>query len=44
VKRVIDGHHGEIEVRSEPVANELAPQGKPHRNRFTLYLPLRQGR
>ena len=44
VKRVVDGHHGRIEVRSDLVANEVAPQGKTHRNRFTVYLPLRQRR
>jgi signal transduction histidine kinase len=44
-KRVIDRHHGRILIESE-LKTELDPdevtQGKPHRNRFIIYLPRRQ--
>lgn len=44
-KRVIDRHHGRIVIESE-LKTELDPEdeaeGKPHLNRFIVYLPRRQ--
>jgi signal transduction histidine kinase len=46
-KRVIDRHHGRIVIDSE-LKTELDPddetEGKPHLNRFIVYLPRRQPR
>lgn len=43
VKKVIDRHHGQIEVSSKLVAEDgVVSEGKPHRNRFTIYLPYQQ--
>jgi signal transduction histidine kinase len=39
VKRIIDRHKGRIEVDSRLRADEETPEGKPHLNRFTIYLP-----
>ena len=39
VKGVIDEHHGYIEVESLLVADDGSPEGRPHLNRFTIYLP-----
>jgi len=41
-KRVIDRHHGKIEVHSRLMSNESNPEGQPHLNRFTVLLPLVQ--
>jgi signal transduction histidine kinase len=44
-KRVIDRHHGRIviesELKTEPDLDD-GTQGKPHLNRFIIYLPRRQ--
>jgi|HubBroStandDraft_5_1064220.scaffolds.fasta_scaffold53694_3 signal transduction histidine kinase len=42
VKRVVDEHGGRIEVVSDPVASEASPEGSPHHNRFSVFVPLRQ--
>ncbi len=41
-KRVIERHRGRIEVESRLVAEEDTPEGRPHLNRFTIYLPYRR--
>jgi signal transduction histidine kinase len=42
VKRVIERHHGRIQVESELMADQQDPEGQPHLNRFTIYLPYEQ--
>ncbi|MGA2073732.1 MAG: HAMP domain-containing sensor histidine kinase [Terriglobia bacterium] len=42
VHRVIEAHHGRIEVQSELQAADSNPEFQPHHNRFTIYVPLRQ--
>lgn len=42
VKNIIERHHGRIEVDSRLVAEEDTLEGKPHVNRFTIYLPYQQ--
>ncbi len=44
VKRVIDRHQGRILVESELMADQQDPEGQPHLNRFTLYLPYDQAK
>lgn len=39
---VIKRHHGRIEVTSEHRSDELSPEGKPHHNRFFVFVPYRQ--
>lgn len=41
-RRVIERHHGKIKVESRLVADEETPEGQPHLNRFTIYLPYRR--
>lgn len=44
-KRIIDRHHGHIEVESRVdvnVAASVEEHGKPHLNRFSIYLPRTQ--
>lgn len=42
VKRVIDRHHGRIEVSSTPMSDLDQPHRQPHLNRFTISLPYEQ--
>jgi len=42
VKRVIERHHGRVQVESELMADQRDPEGQPHLNRFTLFLPYEQ--
>lgn len=42
VQQVIERHHGSIEVESTLMADTQDPLGRPHRNKFTVYLPYRQ--
>lgn len=39
VKRIIDRHKGRIDVESRLKSDEETPEGRPHLNRFTIYLP-----
>ena len=41
-KRVIDRHPGHIQVSSRLMSDEPNPEGQPHLNQFTIYLPYRQ--
>ena len=42
VKRVIELHHGRIEVESHPKGEQETPTGRPHVNKFTVRLPYHQ--
>lgn len=44
VKRVIDRHHGRIDVSSAPVSDPEQPYRQPHVNRFTISLPYEQAK
>jgi signal transduction histidine kinase len=41
-KQVIDRHHGKIKVTSRKMSEETHPEGQPHLNQFTVYLPYEQ--
>jgi signal transduction histidine kinase len=42
VKRVIELHHGKIEVESKLRVEQETPEGHPHLNKFTVRLPYHQ--
>lgn len=42
VKRVVERHHGSIQVQSCLVSDAVNPEGEPHLNQFTVYLPYEQ--
>lgn len=42
VSNVIKKHHGDIRVTSKLVSGETHPEGEPHLNRVTVYLPYDQ--
>jgi signal transduction histidine kinase len=42
VEAVIKQHHGRIEVLSKHLGGEQNPEGRPHRNRFTVFVPFCQ--
>lgn len=39
---VIREHHGRIDAASRLVTGDQGPEGKPHHNRFTVFIPFRQ--
>jgi two-component system OmpR family sensor kinase len=41
-KRVIDKHHGIIELECKPAGNKSDPEGQPHLTRFNVYIPYEQ--